>query len=105
MSDNVVALVRPAVLKEYTDAVTAGEVHQWIDGQFGTAERFNKNVKATYDIANAVYNSVVTMTESNDEVLETVVSGVTALETALSGTGSVTEVCNETASYVATQLA
>lgn len=105
MSDNVAALVKPAVLKTYTDAVTAGEVHQWVDGQFGTAERFNKNVKATYDVANAVYDAVVAMTEGNDEILETVVSGVASLETTLSGTGSVTEVCNDTASYVTTQLA
>ena len=101
MSEYVSNLTKPATLHSYPEAVTAGTAHSWVDGQVGTAERFNKNVQVVFSMVNDLYSNLDTMATTNKTVLD---NALTGLETVLEGTGSVSATLNDTANYVTTLL-
>jgi hypothetical protein len=122
MSEYVSTLTKPATLQSYAEAVTAGTAHNWVDGQVGTADRFNKNVQVVFSMVNDLYTELDTTATSNktvldstltnleannvivDQSLSTIETNFLALGTALEGTGSVSETLNDTANYVTTLL-
>jgi uncharacterized membrane protein YdfJ with MMPL/SSD domain len=101
MSEYVSTLTKPATLQSYAEAVTAGTAHNWVDGQVGTADRFNKNVQVVFSMVNDLYTELDTTAASNKTVLD---DALTKLDATLNGTGSVSETLNATANYVTTLL-
>jgi hypothetical protein len=122
MSEYVSNLTKPATLQTYSEAVTAGTAHSWVDGQVGTADRFNKNVQVVFSMVNDLYTELDNKTTLNKQVLDTTLTALEtnststdtalatvetnfqSLETVLEGTGSVSETLNDTANYVTTLL-
>jgi hypothetical protein len=101
MSEYVSTLTKPATLQSYAEAVTAGTAHSWVDGQVGTADRFNKNVQVVFSMVNDLYTELNTTTTNNKTVLDDTLTG---LEGTLDGVGSVSETLNDTANYINTLL-
>jgi hypothetical protein len=101
MSEYVSTLTKPATLQSYAEAVTAGTAHNWVDGQVGTADRFNKNVQVVFSMVNDLYTELDTTATDNKTVLD---DALTKLEGTLTGAGSVSEKLNYTANYVTTTL-
>lgn len=69
----------PSPIKTYDEAVAAGEVHQWQDGDLAKAEWFNANIEAVYDTANLLYTAVDTAMLENKEIVDAQIESLEAI--------------------------